>query len=87
MIYGGPGSLSHDFKIWAITLDRFYCIISSQYKCTYMHTSVCVLVKHTTQMSTVTSLICLGPSFQKMTHNFLLHESIQPTSLEKNLKP
>ena len=33
------------------------------------------------------SLICLGPSFQKMTHHFLLHVSLGPTSLEKNLKP
>ena len=42
--------------------------ISSQY--TYMHTSVSVLVKYTTQMSTVFSLICLDPSFQKMAHHF-----------------
>ena len=33
------------------------------------------------------SLICLGPSFQKMTHHFLLHGSLWPTNLEKNLKP
>ena len=33
------------------------------------------------------SLICLGPSFQKMTHYFLLHGSLWPTNLEKNLKP
>ena len=39
-----------------------------------------------TQMTTVVSLICLGPSFQKMTHYFLLHGSLQPTNLEKNLK-
>ena len=32
-------------------------------------------------------LICLGPSFQKMTHHFLLHGSLWPTNLEKNLKP
>ena len=39
-------------------------------------------------MSTVVSLICLGPSFQKMTHHFLLHGSLLlPTNLEKNLKP
>ena len=38
-------------------------------------------------MSTVLSLICLGPSFQKMTHHFLLHGSLRPTNLEKNLKP
>ena len=38
-------------------------------------------------MSTVVSLICLGPSFQKMTHHFLLHGSLRPTNLEKNLKP
>ena len=38
-------------------------------------------------MSTVFSLICLGPSFQKMTHHFLLHGSLWPTNLEKNLKP
>ena len=37
-------------------------------------------------MSTVVSLICLGPPFQKMTHHFLLHESLLPTNLEKNLK-
>ena len=35
-------------------------------------------------MSTVVSLICLGPSFQKMTHHFLLHGSLQPTNLEKS---
>ena len=54
-----------------------------------MHTSVCVsaLVKYTTQMSTVFSLICLGPSFQKMTQHFSLDGSLQPTNLEKNLKP
>ena len=38
-------------------------------------------------MSTVVSLICLGPSFQKMTNHFLLHGSLWPTNLEKNLKP
>ena len=38
-------------------------------------------------MSTVVSLICLGPSFQKMTGHFLLHGSLWPTNLEKNLKP
>ena len=38
-------------------------------------------------MSTVVSLICLGPSFQKMTHHFLLHGSLRPTCLEKSLKP
>ena len=38
-------------------------------------------------MSTVVSLICLGPSFQKMTHLFLIHGSLPPTNLEKNLKP
>ena len=38
-------------------------------------------------MSTVVSLICLGPSFQKMTHHFLLHGLLWPTNLEKNLKP
>ena len=38
-------------------------------------------------MSTVVTLICLGPSFQKMTHHFLLHGSLQPTTLEKKLKP
>ena len=55
----------------------------------YMHTSVCVsvLVKYTTQMSTVVSLVCLGPSFQKVTHQFLLHGSLRPINLEKNLKP
>ena len=38
-------------------------------------------------MSTVVSLICLGPSFQKMARHFLLHGSLRPTNLEKNLKP
>ena len=38
-------------------------------------------------MSTVVSLIYLGPSFQKMTHHFWLHGSLRPTNLEKNLKP
>ena len=54
-----------------------------------MHTSVCVsvCVKNTTQMSTEVGLICLDPSFQKMTHHFLLHGSLWPTNLEKNLKP
>ena len=36
-------------------------------------------------MSTVFSLICLSPSFQKMTHHFLLHRSLRVTNLEKNL--
>ena len=39
------------------------------------------------EMSTVFSLICLGPSFQKMTHHFLLHGSPRLTNLEQNLKP
>ena len=34
-------------------------------------------------MSTVFSLICLDPSFQKMTHHCLLHGSLRPTNLEK----
>ena len=38
-------------------------------------------------MLVVVSLICLGPSFQKMTHHFLLHGSLLPTNLEKNLNP
>ena len=38
-------------------------------------------------MSTVFSMICMGPSFQKMTHHFLLHGSPGPANLEKNLKP
>ena len=38
-------------------------------------------------MSTVLCLICLGPSFQKMTNHVLLHESLRPTYLEKSLKP
>ena len=29
----------------------------------------------------------LVPSFQKMTHHFLLHGSLRPTNLKKNLKP
>ena len=29
----------------------------------------------------------VGPSFQKMTHHILLHGSLWPTNLEKNLKP
>ena len=37
-------------------------------------------------MSNVVSLICLGPSFQKMTHHFLLHGSHRPINREKNLK-
>ena len=38
-------------------------------------------------MSTVVSLICLGPLFQKMTQHFLLHGSLRPINPEKNLKP
>ena len=38
-------------------------------------------------MSTVVSLICFGPSFQKMSNQFLRHGSFRPTNLEKNLKP
>ena len=38
-------------------------------------------------MSTVVSLICLGSSFQKMTHYYLLDGSLRPSNLEKNLKP
>ena len=38
-------------------------------------------------MSTVVRLICLCPSFQKMTHHFLPHGSLRPTDLEKNQKP
>ena len=51
----------------------------------YNQQSICiqVSVKYTTQMSTVVGLICLGPSFQKMTHHFLLHGSLRPTNLEK----
>ena len=50
-----------------------------------MHTRlfVSVYVKYTTQMSTMASLICLGPSFQNMSHLFLLHGSLRPTNLEK----
>ena len=48
---------------------------------------VSVKVKYTTQMSTVVSLICLGPSFQKMTHHFLLHGSLLPINLEKIFSP
>ena len=33
------------------------------------------------------SLICLGPSFQKMTHHFLLNGSLWPTNLEKIWSP
>ena len=33
------------------------------------------------------TLLCLGPHFQKITHHFLLHGSLPPTNLEKNLKP
>ena len=29
----------------------------------------------------------MGPSFQKMTHHSLVHGSLGPTNLEKNLKP
>ena len=55
----------------------------------YAYKCLCQCVgKYTTQMSTVVSLICLGPSFQKMTHHFLLHGSLSPTNLEKkNLMP
>ena len=38
-------------------------------------------------MLTVVSLIYLGPSSKKTTHHFLLHGSLGPTNLEKNLKP
>ena len=38
-------------------------------------------------MSTVLSLICFVPSFQKMSQHFLLYGSLRPTNLEKNLKP
>ena len=38
-------------------------------------------------MLTAVSLICLDPSFQKMTHHNLLHGSLRPTNFEKNLKP
>ena len=38
-------------------------------------------------MSIVVSLICLGPSFQKMTHHFLLHGSLPPTNLKKIWSP
>ena len=50
-----------------------------------MHTSVCVSmwVKYTTQMSTVASLICLGPSFQKMTHYFCFMGHYGPPILKK----
>ena len=41
---------------------------------------------NTIQMSTVFSFICLRPSFQKITHNILLHGSLRPFNLEKNLK-
>ena len=58
----------------------FYCIIGSQY--TYMHTDVSVSVQ-----VTVASLICLGPSFQKMTHHILLHGSLPRTDLEKIRSP
>ena len=34
-------------------------------------------------LSTVLSLICVGPSFQKMTNHFLLHGSLWPNDLEK----
>ena len=64
---------------------KVYCIISSQ--CTYAYKCLCQCVgKVHYQMSTVVSLICLGPSFQKMTLHFLLHRSLRPTNLEKNLK-
>ena len=52
----------------------------------YAYTCLCQCVgKYTTQMSTVVSLICLGPSFQKMTHHFLLHGSLRPTNLQKKI--
>ena len=34
-------------------------------------------------MPILVSLICLGPSFQKITHHFMLHGSLWPTNLEK----
>ena len=57
---------------------------SSLQKVNYKHIYVCV--KYTTKISIVFSFICLGPSFQKMTPHFLLHGSLGPTTLEKNLK-
>ena len=53
-------------------------------KVNYKHIYVCV--KYTTKISIVFSFICLGPSFQKMTPHILLHGSLGPTTLEKNLK-
>ena len=54
----------------------------------YAYKCLCQCVgKVITQMSTVVSLMCLGPSFQKRTHHFLLHESLWPINLEKTLKP
>ena len=52
----------------------------------HMHTSVCasVQVKYTTQ--NVNYAWAWGTSFQKITHHFLLHGSLWPTNLEKNLK-
>ena len=165
-IYGGPGSLSHDFKIWPITFQgngpsgpilfscekshfskNFHLTASLQTPQNRKYMSLINTVKpalsshskkdktkilitngslmkveriaecspwsilqyfwptlsdnwssflsghlrqillYNQQMSTVVSLICLGPSFQKMTHHFLLHGSLRPTNLEKNLKP
>ena len=43
----------------------------------YAYKCLCQCVgKYTTQMSTMFSLICLGPSFQKVTHHVLLHGSL-----------
>ena len=83
---------------WPALSDNWSCFLSgclrqvllyNQHSIYIMHTSACVrvYVKYTKQMSTVFSLICLGPSFQKMTHHFLLHWSLRPTNLEKNLMP
>ena len=53
MQYFWPALSNNLSFFWVAALDRFNCIISSQY--TYMHTSVyvSVKVKYTTRMSTV----------------------------------
>ena len=63
-------------------------LLYNQQSYSYMQTSVCVSVGKVYYPNVILfSLICLGPSFQKMTHHFLLHGSYWPTNLEKNLKP
>ena len=52
----------------------------------YAYMCQCVDTRYTTQMSTVVSLICLGPSFQKMTRHFCSMGHFGP-QIFQNLKP